>query len=301
MRIVVTGQADFGAEVIKSLVSAGEEVVQAFAPLGRRGEPVKKVAESFGIPVFQAERLKNSQSLEIMKNVDPDLGVMAFVTEIIPIELIRCPKLGTIQYHPSLLPRHRGGSAINWAIIQEDMKTGLTIFWPDEGIDTGPILLQKEVQIDPDDTMGSIYFEKLFPLGVEAIVESVRLIKEGRPPRISQDESQATYEGLCTEEVALIWWNEPVSEVHNLIKGTNPQPGAFTFHRGNKLKIFDCSKVEGVSGLPGGVIGVRGDSFLVAASGGAIEVKRVQVPPEPKTTASEYVKRLGVKEGERLG
>lgn len=301
MRIVVTGQADFGAEVIKSLLSVGEEVVQAFAPLGRRGEPVKEIADSLGIPVFQAERFKNSQALEIMRSVNPDLGIMAFVTEIIPIELIRCPKLGTIQYHPSLLPKHRGGSALNWAIIQGETRTGLTIFWPDEGTDTGSILLQREVQIDHDDTVGSLYFDKLFPLGVEAIVESVRLIREGKAPRIPQDESQATYEGLCTEEVALIRWGEPVSEVYNLIRGTNPQPGAFTFHKGNKLKIFDCSKIEGGSGFPGEVIEVRGDSFLVAASGGAIEVKRVQVPPEPKMTASEYVKSLGVREGERLG
>lgn len=274
----------------------------AFTPPGQRGEPVAEAAAKFDIPVLRPGRMRSPEVVERIKELAPDLGVMAFVTDIVPGEVLRLPRLGTIQYHPSLLPRHRGASAINWAIIMGEAKTGLTIFYPDEGIDTGPILLQKEVEIDPDDTVGSLYFNKLFPLGVEAMVEAVRLVREGRAPRIPQDESQATYEEPCSEKHSLINWERPLSEVYNLIRGTNPQPGAYTFRRGEKLKIFDCRKVEGETGRrPGEVVGVAEDHFLVAAPGGAVKVMRVQPQGMGKIAASEYIKISGLLPGERLG
>ena len=137
--------------------------------------------------------MRNPEVFEDYKSFDPELNVMAFVTDIVPMTMINYPKLGTIQYHPSLLPRHRGASAINWAVINGETETGFTIFWPDEGLDTGPILLQKKVTIEPDETMGSVYFNKLFPLGVESMVEAVKLVKEGKAPKIVQDLSQGEY------------------------------------------------------------------------------------------------------------
>ena len=136
--------------------------------------------------------MRDPEVYEEFRKLKPDLNVLAFVTDIIPQRVLDLPRLGSIQYHPSLLPKHRGGSAINWAVINGETKTGLTIFWPDKGIDTGPILLQKEVEIGPDDTVGSLYFNKLFPLGVEALAESVQLVREGKAPRIAQDEAEAS-------------------------------------------------------------------------------------------------------------
>jgi methionyl-tRNA formyltransferase len=210
--------------------------------------------------------------------------------------------MGTIQYHPSLLPKHRGGSAINWAIINGETKTGITIFWPDRGVDTGPILLQKEVEISPDDTVGSLYFERLFPLGVEALVEAIELIKKGTAPRIPQDESQATYEGLCTEKDALIDWSAPIDRVYNLIRGTNPQPGATTYFHDKKLKIFDVKPIyDIVGGLPGQIVDNGADGFVVSLKRGAILVQKVQIHKSSKVEAAEFARQAGLAPGDRLG
>ena len=149
---------------------------------------------------------------------------MAFVTLFVPEEFLNSPTHGTFQYHPSLLPKHRGPSSINWPIIQGSKKTGLTIFWPDNGLDTGPVLLQKEVEIGADDTLGSIYFDKLFPMGVEAMMESLDLVKAGNAPKIVQDEAQSTYESWCKAKDVELDWNKPAQEVYNMIRGANPAP-----------------------------------------------------------------------------
>jgi methionyl-tRNA formyltransferase len=210
--------------------------------------------------------------------------------------------MGAIQYHPSLLPKHRGGSAINWAIINGETKTGITIFWPDNGMDTGPILLQKEAEICPDDTVGSLYFEKLLPLGVEALVEAVDLVKKGAAPRIPQDESQATYEGLCTEKDAMINWSAPIDCVYNLIRGTNPQPGATTYLHGKKLKIFDARPIHDTDGgLPGQIADIGAAGFAVSLKRGAILVQSVQVNESPKVEAAEFAKQAGLVPGDSLG
>jgi methionyl-tRNA formyltransferase len=200
MRIVLIGQAAFGAEVLKRLVQNGEEIAAVFCPTGKAGDMVKETADKLSVIAHQVPSLKSSIIFPEVRHLAPDLGVMAFVTDRISGSVLTMPVKGTIQYHPSLLPLHRGGSAINWAIIKGETRTGISIFWPDEGYDTGPILMQKEAEISPTDTVGSLYFNKLFPLGVEAMIESVELIKQGKAPREPQDEIEATYEGLCTEK-----------------------------------------------------------------------------------------------------
>jgi methionyl-tRNA formyltransferase len=227
---------------------------------------------------------------------------MAFVTSILPDSILDYPSKGTIQYHPSLLPRHRGGSAINWAIINGETKTGITIFWPDVGIDTGPILLQKEVKISPDDTVGSIYFEKLFPMGVEALGEAIELIKKETAPRIPQDESQATYEGLCTEKDAIVDWSVPIGRVYNLIRGTNPRPGATTYFRGKKLKIFDSKPIyDMMGGSPGQIVDIGAHGFVVSLKHGAILVRKVQTNKSSKVEAAEFARQARLAPGYRLG
>jgi methionyl-tRNA formyltransferase len=305
MRIVLIGQAAFGQKVLEALLVRGEQVAAVYVPPdkpGSKADPLKESAQQRGIPVFQPQRMRDTGVYEKFVELAPDLCVMAFVTDIVPASILNCPRLGTIQYHPSLLPRHRGRSAINWAIINGDTRTGITILWPDAGIDTGPILLQKEVEISPTDTVGSLYYDKLFPLGVDAIIESIDLINKGEAPRIPQDESQATYERPCQEKDAIIDWAQPILKVYNLIRGTNPQPGAITPLRGQKLKIFDCELVkQDITGAPGDIREISDKGIAVAGRGGWLLIKRVQPRGQPKISASEYAISVGLRAGEILG
>ncbi|MCH8283129.1 MAG: methionyl-tRNA formyltransferase [Chloroflexi bacterium] len=305
MRVVVIGQAAFGEAVLKRLLDEGEEIVGVSAPATREGarpDPLRALAEARDLPVFTTRELKKAEAFAAYAGVKPDLNVMAFVTDILAEQVLYEPALGTIQYHPSLLPRHRGASAMNWAIIQGDTRTGLTVFWPDKGIDTGPVLLQKEVEITPDDTLGSLYFGKLFDMGVEAMAESVALVKAGDAPRLPQDETQATYEPICGDEHAAIEWSRPASDVYNLVRGCNPQPAAHTTYQGKRLKIFDCAlSNEAAEGRPGDVIAVNADAFVVGLNGGTLTVHRVQPEGSAKLKAPEFVEASGMRAGDRLG
>jgi methionyl-tRNA formyltransferase len=299
------GQAAFGEKVLGALLNKREQVVAVYLPPdkpGSRADPLKESAQQHGIPVFQPQSMRDPVVYDKFVELAPDLGIMAFVTDIVPQSILDCPRLGTIQYHPSLLPRHRGRSAINWAIINGDTITGISILWPDAGIDTGPILLQKEADISPTDTVGSLYYNKLFPLGVEAIMESIDLIYRGEAPRILQDESQATYERPCREKDAVIDWAQPVVKVYNLIRGTNPQPGATSSLRGRKLKIFECELItQNGTAAPGEIRESSDKGIAVAGQGGWLLIKRVQPQGQPKINASEYALSVGLKAGERFG
>jgi len=303
MRIVLIGQARFGEEVLQALLKEGEEIIAVYAPVPAPGrtEPLKEAADRLGVPVFQPVRMREPEVYTEYTKLEPGLNVMAFVTDILPLNILNYPKMGTIQYHPSLLPKHRGGSAINWAIINGETRTGITIFWPDEGIDTGPILLQKEADISPDDTAGSLYYNKLFTLGVEAIMESIELIRAGKAPRIPQDESQASYEVLCTENEAIIDWSKPVSKVYDLIRGTNPQPGATTRFQGKKVRIFDSELLKvSWDKPPGEVRDIADNGLVVSGNGGSILVKRVQPEGSAKIPALEYAQSISMKVGDRF-
>jgi methionyl-tRNA formyltransferase len=304
MRIVLIGQAAFGEKTLEALNQMGEEVVGVYTlpDIPGKTSPLKELALQLKIPVFQPRRMRDPGVYQEYIKLEPELNVLAFVTDIVPEAVLNYPGSGSIQYHPSLLPRHRGGSAINWAVIMGEARTGLTVFWPDRGIDTGPILLQKEVEIAPDDTVGKLYFDKLFPLGVEALTESVRLIRQGKAPRIPQDESRATYEGLCTEKETVIDWRQPANQVYNLIRGANPQPGATTVLGDRQFKIFDSALLaDAGGGAPGEIIGINPDGFIVAAGGGAILVKRAQTKGSPKVAATQFAQETGLKAGDQAG
>ena len=304
MRIVVNGQQAFGEAVFNALLDRGENVVAVYCgpdKAGRKPDPLKESALARGVPVHQPASFKTPEAWDEFRALDPGLCVMAYVTRIVPQAFLDIPTQGTIQYHPSLLPLHRGPSSINWPIIMGEKKTGLSIFWPDEGLDTGPILLQKEVEIGADDTLGSIYFDRLFPLGLEAMLEGVDLVKAGAAPRIPQDESKATYEGWCTADDVAIDWARPVAEVYNLIRGANPQPGAWTRWRGKTLQIFDCAPRPETGGAPGEITEVAEDGFTVAAGGGAIAVTRVRPEGEGKLAAGAFAAAGGPGKGDRLG
>jgi methionyl-tRNA formyltransferase len=231
----------------------------------------------------------------------PDLCVMAFVTHILPARVLSTPRLGSIQYHPSLLPRHRGRSAIHWAIRHGDHVTGVTIFWVDEGIDTGPVLLQRQVEIAPDDTVGSLYFDKLYPLGVDGIVESVRLVREGVAPRLPQDESQAIYDPPADDSNSAIEWSRPAIDVYNLVRGSNPQPGAHARLRGETVRVFDARiDLRDTDTPPGTVVGVTDDAIEIALQGGVLRALRLQAGPGKKISAAEFARERGVQPADRF-
>jgi methionyl-tRNA formyltransferase len=304
VRFAIMGQAAFGAKVLETLSDRGEEIIAAWLPQGKQGgksDPLKLAAESRGIPTRQPESYKTPETLEAFRAMQPDLLIMAFVTDIIPLSFITVPTQGTICYHPSLLPRHRGGSAINWALIMGDRETGLSVFWTDAGIDTGPILLQKRVSIGPEDTAGSLYFNRLFPLGVEAIAESVDLIRAGKAPRLVQDEGLATYEPLCNDRVALIDWGKPATEVYNLIRGCDPQPGAYSFYHGKKVRFFNArlADLSPLQAGPGEFLAADEGGFTVAACGGAIRIGKVRTDAG-KQGAAAFVEMEKLKPGDRF-
>jgi methionyl-tRNA formyltransferase len=304
VRIVLMGETAFGEKALERLVGVGEEVVGVYTSpeVTGRANPVKELALRLGIPTFQPESMKARETFDEYVRLSPELNVMAYVTSILPESILSYPRFGSIQWHPSLLPKHKGGSSISWAIINGDTRTGITIFWPDKGIDTGPILMQKEAEISPDDTAGSLYFDKLFPLGIEALVESVELIRKGTAPRIPQDESQATYEPLLTEKNAVIDWCQPAARVYNLIRGTNPRPGATTGFGGTRFRVFDSELLAHVvGGLLGEVADITERGLVVLAAGGGVLIKEVQPAGSPKMGATGFAAQVGLKVGHRLG
>jgi methionyl-tRNA formyltransferase len=304
MRIVLVGQAAFGAKVLEALLEKKENVIAVYTPQdkpGGRSDPFKEAAVSKEIPVFQPKTYKDDQVFAEYKELKPDLTVMAFVTDIIPAHFFEVPSYGTINYHPSLLPRHRGASAINWAVIMGEARTGLTVFWPDGGIDTGPILLQKEVDISLEDTTGSIYFNHLFPMGVEAILESIDLIKGDKAPKIIQDESKATYEPPCDDRVAGIDWNKPAQGVYNLVRGCDPQPGAYALFKGEKVRFYGAKLInESTDQPPGTILQIDDQGIQVAVSGGKLTISKVRPAQGGKMASVDFATERGLKVGDRM-
>ena len=304
MKIIVNGQQAFGKACLKAILERGlDQVVAVYCAPDKEDmsiDPIKEFALENGLKLVQPPNYKDAEALDEMRALHADLCVMAYMTIFVPEEARDIPNHGSICFHPSLLPKHRGPSSINWPIIGGATKTGLTIFCPDDGFDEGDVLLQKEVDIGPDDTLGSVYFNKIFPLGLEAVVEAIDLVRAGDPPRIKQDDSQATYESWCNKSAAEIDWSKPVAEVYNLIRGTNPQPGAWTTHGGNELNIFDCVPVD-ASGAPGEVVKVSDDDFTVAADAGGILIKRVRPHDNKKIPSAEFIAASSLVAGVVLG
>jgi methionyl-tRNA formyltransferase len=307
MRVVVVGQAAFAQRVLLGLIASGHEVVAAYAPpeKGGKRDPLAAEAANAGVPVRTPASYKTPEVAREFRELGADLGVLAYVTKIIPQAVIEAPSLGTLCFHPSLLPRYRGGSALAWQIIRGETRGGYTVFWTDPGIDTGPILLQEEVEIDADDTAGSLYFDKIFEKGVAGLVRAVDLVAAGKAPRIPQDESQASYDPLCTDEHARVAWERPCAEVYNLIRGCDPQPGAHALCRGEMLRLYDARRAsdDPRGAVPGTVIAVDERGMVVAAGqgagAGAIAIGRVR-GAGGKVKAADYAAEVGLRPSDRL-
>ena len=304
MRIVINGQQAFGKACLESILNEGkDEVVAVYtAPDvdGKPIDPIKKSALDAGLEVRQPSDFESPEVLQELRSWNADLMLLAYVTIFVPEQARNIPKNGTICFHPSLLPLHRGPSSINWPIIWGANKTGLTIFWPDDGLDEGEVLLQKEVDILPDDTLGTVYFDKIFPLGVNATLEAIDLIRSGKAPKIPQDETKATYESWCRRANAEIDWSRSANEVYNLIRGCNPQPGAWTTYNGEEVQIFDCELTVG-SGRFGRVCAIDDTSFTINSGLGGIRINRVRLGKSGKIKSAEFIQDRKIELGSRFG
>ncbi|MBC5767692.1 methionyl-tRNA formyltransferase [Ramlibacter albus] len=301
-KIALLGQQDFGKAVLEAFLARGDEVVGVFckpeAP-GTKPDALRQAAQDKGVPVFQFASLRSSEADAKMRELAPDLGVMAYVTQFAPHSLVTIPRLGTIQYHPSLLPRHRGPSSISWPIVLGEPETGITIFRPTDGLDEGPVILQKRCAIEPDETLGELYFNKLFPLGVAALLEAADQVIAGTHEQHHQNESLATYEGWMHEEESRIHWHQHVDHIYNLIRGCNPAPGAWTEIAGEKVYLFDCHKhavgtFGAVRGKPGEISAITPHAIFFNAHGGQIEVQRLRAASGKKMNAGEWAAAKGL-------
>jgi methionyl-tRNA formyltransferase len=300
-RIAFIGQQDFGKAVLEAFLARGDTIAGVFCvpdKPGAKPDALKAGAQALGLQVFTFASLRSAEAEAAMRSLDADIGIMAYVLQFAPQSFVSIPKHGTIQYHPSLLPLHRGPSSISWPIALGRRETGLTIFRPTDGLDEGPVILQKTCAIAPDDTLGEVYFNKLFPLGVQALLEATDLVMAGRHQERVQDERKATYEGWMLDEDCEIHWPGHVDTIYNLIRACNPAPGAWMLLDGIKVRVYDCRKhVVGRfvarGHRPGDVAGVTEDAIVIWAQGGLIEILKLRPEGAGKISAGEFARQRG--------
>lgn len=304
MRLIVMGQQAFGKDVLAKLIETGtDKVVAVYCEPDREGKPVdpiKEFALEQGLPVHQPANFDDQAALHTLAGFNADLMIMAFVNVFVPEAARDTPKMGSICFHPSLLPLHRGPSAVNWPIILGSSKSGFSWFYPTDGLDEGDSLMQWECDIGPDDTVIDLYFKKIYPVAVDSVLQVCDLFRSGNPPHIVPDESQATYERRCTARHSEISWHRLVGQAYDLIRGTNPAPGAWTTWNGQKLGIFDSARVPG-DGISGRIRAITEDGIEVQCVGGRILVKRIRPEGGAKVSASEWATEAGLKVGDEFG
>lgn len=304
LRIALFGQAPFGRDALLRLLAAGHEIVGVYTPPeGARPDPLAAAAEERGLTLIR-HRFFRRKGEAIPERVaehaalGAELNVLAFVTAILPPEIVDAPPRGSLCFHPSLLPRFRGGSALAWQILLGEKEAGVTVFQPDAGVDTGPIVVQKgPVPIEATDSAGRLYFEKLYPLGLEAIVEAVAAVDSGSAKPEPQDERRASHQGLVDDDVARLDWARDVVELDRWVRGCDPQPGAWALRGDERVRLYDGALEAGEAGAePGTVLGVESGRLRIAARGGRLAVGRVRVGSGGKVSAEES----GLAAGERL-
>jgi methionyl-tRNA formyltransferase len=308
LRIAYFGQAPFGREVLARLLDAGLEIAGVYAPPTRPGakaDPLAEEAEKRGLTLFRHAAMRKKTGEPIPSRIAEhaalraDLNVLAFVTMILPAEIVDAPRLGSLCFHPSLLPKFRGGNALAWQIIAGEREAGVTVFKPDAGVDTGPIVVQKgPVPILPHHTAASLYFESLYALGVEATVEAVARVAAGTATYTPQDESRASHQGLVDDAVARIDWSRPAAQLDCLIRGCDPNPGAHAKLGESRVRLYGTTLASGESSAapPGTVLGLNAKGARIAAMGGVLLVAKLKVGDGAKVAAVD----AGIAAGNRL-
>ena len=301
MKIIILGQKDIARDLLKELLRRGENIVSVFGPavIKDKKDSFIELAKEKKIPNFDILSLKNKNMIDFYKTLNADICLMAFVTDYIPKDILDSTRLGTIQYHPSLLPYHKGPSAISWAIKKGRKETGVTIFWANEELDGGDILLTKICKIEQNDTLKTLFFKKLFPLIISGMLEGLELVKAGNPPRLKQNKNEGSYEGWFTKDLAEIDWNKNVNEVHDLIRAADSVPGAWSRINNFNIDIFSSSKLN-KSSEPGKIISITDEGVLISAKDGSVLIKEMKTKNQPKMQANKLLESLKIKIGEKF-
>ena len=298
MRIVFIGTGEIGAPTLRALLNAEHEVAavvtQPDKPVGREqrieSPPIKKEVAKTGIAILQPPRIKDPQAIEEVRRLTPDVIVVAAYGQILPREVLEIPHLACLNLHASLLPRWRGAAPIQAAIAAGDSETGITVMYMAEGLDTGDILLQRSVEILPNDTGGSLH-DRLAQVAPEALLESLQLVAAANAPRILQDNAFATYAPKLKREHGQIDWSESAEAIERKIRAYNPWPGAFMKVDGQNLKVFSASVVN-LNGQPGEIL--RSDKDLIIATGkGALSLTEVQLEGKRRMIAAKFLRGHG--------
>jgi methionyl-tRNA formyltransferase len=305
LRIAIFGQAQFGCDVSERLADAGHEVVGVYAPPeGSRPDPLAALANQRGWRLFRYERFRRKggaipKRVDEYRSLGAELNLMPFTTVILPEEIVEHPTHGSLCFHPSLLPAYRGGAALAWQIILGEKESGVSVFRADGGVDTGPIAVQRRgVAISSTDTTASLYFDKLYPLGIEAMVEAVGRVAEGTATFTAQREDGASFQGLVTDEVARIDWSRSAEEIDRLIRGCTPGPGAIAESAGEIVRLFGSRLLDENCDVPAGtVLGSDSGELVVAAGHSRIAVSKIRRSNGGKITAAD----AGIAPGVRLG
>ena len=305
MRIIFMGTPDFAVPCLKKLIEAGHEIAAVFTqpdkPRGRKQTltppEVKVCALEHGLTVYQPKTLRDSEALDIIKEIAPDCIVVAAYGKILPKEILDLPPYGCINVHGSLLPKYRGSAPIQWSVINGDRETGVTIMQMAEGVDTGDMLYQKAIPIALDDTAESM-FNKLSDLGGEMIVEALEKLEKGELTAEKQDEALATHAPMLDKSISEINWYQPSLEVHNLVRGLYSWPIAQTTLNGKKLKIYRTSLAKG-SGDAGSVIAT--DPLTIACSDGSVVIEELQLEGKKRMDAKTFLIGHPLKIKDKLG
>lgn len=307
MKIVFMGTPDFAGGALEALIAAGHEIVAVYTqpdkPKGRGKEvqmtPVKEVALRHSIPVYQPERIKNADEVAKLKAIPADIFVVAAFGQILSQEILDIPKFGCVNIHASLLPKYRGAAPIQWAVIDGEEKTGITIMQMNAGCDTGDILYTKEYVLDKKET-GASLFDKLMVLGAEAIVEALPLIEAGKLTPIPQNDAESTHAAKLTKELGQLDFHKPAVVLERLVRGLNSWPSAYTKFRGKQLKIWEAEVVE-ASGEPGTVVAVDKNSFTIATKEGGLRVLALQIEGKKRMDTKDFLLGYPVSVGEVCG
>lgn len=306
LRMVFMGTPDFAAAILQRLIDTGRNVVgvisQPDKPVGRKQvilpTPVKALALAHGIPVWQPVKLRDGTALALLKELAPDLIVVAAYGRILPADLLQVPPLGCVNIHGSLLPKYRGAAPIQWSVLNGEEKTGVTAMYMAEGMDTGDMILKLETPIGPEETSGEL-FERLAGLGADAIERTLALFDQGAVPRTPQDDAEATVAPMLKKEMSVIDFTKTARELHNLARGLDPWPVARTSLGGESMKVYKMAAAEDFSGEPGTLLDDK--RFIVGCGDGAVELQEVCPEGGKRMSGTDFMRGRHPEKGARLG
>lgn len=308
MRIVFLGTPDFAVKPLENIIENGYNVVAAITnpdkPVGRKQTitacPVKETALRHGIPVYQYTKIRN-EGVEDLKALKPDLMVTCAFGQILSQEILDIPTIGTINIHASLLPKYRGSSPIQWAIINGEKVTGITIMFTDVGVDTGDIILQDELQIEDTDTAGTL-FDKLSVLGSKSVIKALKAIENGTYTRTKQDETKATHTKFFNKESGLIDFNKTADEIVNLVRGLNPWPVAYFMYKGEKIQVYSAENKNSVyNAEPGTVVSAdKKTGLIVNVNGGSVRLNTLKKSGGKLMPDTDFLNGNRILPGEKL-